>query len=214
VAGQEAGVRSGGSASRLFDVASAAALLALASPLLALTALVVRCTMGRPVLYRERRAGRRGEPFDLLKFRTMRPLAEGETIPDSDRDRITPVGRALRATSIDELPTLVNVLRGHMSIVGPRPLPVRYVERYTPGQARRLAVRPGMTGWAQVNGRNATSWDERFALDAWYVSNRSWWLDARILLMTVGTVFRRRGTSHADHATMPEFDPPSTRTHA
>jgi len=180
------------------------ALVAL-SPVLAIAALAIRVTMGSPVLFHEVRAGRGGEPFELLKFRTMRPLRDGETIPESDAQRITRVGRLLRASSVDELPSLVNVLRGEMGLVGPRPLPVRYVERFSPEQARRLEVAPGLTGWAQVNGRNSTSWAERFALDVWYVDHRSMRLDLHIIALTLRGVVTRAGISHEGHATMPEF---------
>ncbi len=199
---------------RAVDVLGAAALLVITWPLIALVACGVWISMGRPLLYRDIRAGRHGRPFVLLKFRTMRPPAPGETIPDADAVRMTRLGRVLRATSVDELPTLLNVVRGDMSLVGPRPLPVRYVERYREHQARRLEVRPGITGLAQVEGRNETTWTERLALDVWYVDHRSWRLDFRILLRTVAAVVRRRGISREDHPTMPEFDPPSARTHA
>lgn len=190
---------------RLVDVSAAALLFVLTSPVLAVVTLAVRVTMGSPVLFRDTRAGRRGRPFELLKFRTMRGLQAGETIPESDHARITRVGKILRSTSVDELPSLVNVLRGDMSLVGPRPLPVRYLTRYTPGQARRHDVRPGVTGWAQVNGRNAVGWDEKLEFDVWYVDHRSLGLDLRILGMTVAHLLRREGISHGDHATMPEF---------
>ena len=190
---------------RAFDALAAAVLLVVLSPLLLAALLVVWLTMGSPVLFRDTRAGRAGRPFDLLKIRTMRDLRAGETVPESDRARITRVGRALRSTSIDELVSLVNVLRGEMSLVGPRPLPVRYVARYTARQARRLEARPGVTGWAQVNGRNAVGWDERFELDVWYVDHRSLRLDLRILGLTVRQVFSRSDIGHGDHATMPEF---------
>jgi sugar transferase EpsL len=135
----------------------------------------------------------------------MRALRPGETIPESDHARITTVGRVLRSTSIDELPSLLNVLAGELSLVGPRPLPVRYLTRYTPEQARRLEVRPGITGWAQVNGRNELDWEERFELDVWYVDHRSFVLDARIVVKTIEKLVRREGIAHAGHATMPEF---------
>ena len=190
---------------RLLDVVVAAVALAVAAPVLAAAALAIRVKMGRPVLFRHTRAGRDGEPFELVKLRTMRPLRDGETAPDSDGARITPLGRFLRSTSIDELPSLVNVLRGDMAVVGPRPLPVRYVERYTDRQRRRLAVRPGITGWAQINGRNAIGWDARLELDAWYVDHRSLALDVRILAGTIPVVVRRSGISGAGHATMAQL---------
>ncbi len=190
---------------RLVDLALASLMLLVTSPILGVAALAVLVTMGRPVLYRDRRAGIGGRPFELLKFRTMRELRPGETIPESDAARITRVGSLLRATSIDELPSVLNVLRGDMALVGPRPLPVRYVERYTQEQARRLEVRPGITGWAQVNGRNDLGWDEKFALDVWYVDHRSLKLDFEILGATVKQMVRPAGIAHEGHATMPEF---------
>ncbi len=187
---------------RALDVAGAAVLLVATAPLLALLALVVRATMGAPVLYRDARAGFRGRPFTLLKFRTMRPPAPGAT---ADAARLTPVGRWLRATSFDELPQLWNVLRGDMSLVGPRPLPPAYLARYTREQARRHEVRPGLTGLAQVRGRNALSWEEKFRLDVAYVDRRSLALDVDILLRTLACVWTGRGVAAPGHATMPEF---------
>jgi len=184
---------------RVFDLALLALTAVLWVPLLLLLAGVVRLGMGRPVLFRQTRAGRLGRPFELLKFRTMKP-GEGR-----DQERLTPFGRRLRATSLDELPQLLNVLRGEMALVGPRPLPVRYLPRYTPEQARRHDVRPGLTGWAQVNGRNAVSWAERFRLDLWYIEHQSLWLDLRILGLTALKVLRREGITGADEATMGEF---------
>lgn len=192
-------------AMRGFDVIASAAALLVLSPLLAAIAIVVLVTMGAPILFRDERAGRGGAPFTLVKFRTMRALAPHERSPDHDDSRVTRLGRILRSTSLDELPTLWNVLRGDMAIVGPRPLPLRYVHRYSPHQRRRLDVRPGITGWSQVNGRNSLAWDERFDLDVWYVEHRSVRLDARILVRTVSTVIGRDGISHAGHPTMPEF---------
>jgi lipopolysaccharide/colanic/teichoic acid biosynthesis glycosyltransferase len=191
---------------RALDVVGSALLLLVLAPLIAVTTVVILARMGSPVLFRHERAGRRGRPFVLLKFRTMRPPGSPDTGPDGDHRRLTRLGRLLRATSIDELPSLVNVLRGEMSLVGPRPLPVRYLERYTAREARRHEVRPGLTGWAQVNGRNALAWDDRLDLDVWYVDHRSVGLDLRILARTVGTVLRHNGVNHANHATMPEFE--------
>lgn len=193
-------------ARRVTDLVLGSVMLVVTSPILGLASLAILVTMGRPVLYRDRRAGLDGRPFELLKFRTMRALRPGETIPESDAARITRVGSLLRSTSIDELPSVLNVLRGDMALVGPRPLPVRYVERYTPEQARRLEVRPGVTGWAQVNGRNDLGWDEKFALDVWYVDHRSLRLDLEILWSTVKQMVRPAGIAHEGHATMPEFD--------
>ena len=162
-------------------------------------ALMVWVGMGRPVIFRHERAGWQERPFTLLKFRTMR-LGEG-----SDIERLTPFGRWLRRCSLDELPQLVNVLRGEMALVGPRPLPVRYLPHYSPEQRRRHEVRPGITGWAQVRGRNAVSWGERLALDVWYVEQRSWWLDMRILALTVAAVFSGRGVMAGEGETMGDF---------
>jgi lipopolysaccharide/colanic/teichoic acid biosynthesis glycosyltransferase len=190
---------------RLLDATAAAAGLLLAAPLLLAVACAVRMTMGGPVLFRQQRPGLHGAPFNLLKFRTMRPLRPGEDAAATDALRLTGLGRRLRATSLDELPTLWNVLTGDMSLVGPRPLLMQYLPRYSPHQARRHEVKPGITGWAQINGRNALSWEEKFACDVWYVDHRSLWLDLKILLLTVWKVLRREGISHAGEATMPEF---------
>ena len=164
------------------------------------------------MLYRQQRAGKHGQPFELLKFRTMRDLRPGEDQYADDEARLTPLGRRLRAWSLDELPQLVNVLRGEMSLVGPRPLPTIYVDRYSPEQRRRLDVTPGITGWAQVNGRNAVGWDERLRLDVWYVDQASLWLDLRILARTVKQVLTGHGVSAEGHATMPEFRGSDLRT--
>jgi lipopolysaccharide/colanic/teichoic acid biosynthesis glycosyltransferase len=167
------------------DAVLAAAALVLAAPLLLIIATAIRLAMGRPILFRDRRAGFRSQPFDCLKFRTMTDARDdhGRRLPD-DR-RVTRWGQFLRATSLDELPQLVNILRGEMSLVGPRPLTLRYLDRYTPAQARRHDLRPGLTGWAQVNGRDRISWQRKFELDVWYVEHASFRLDAKILLMTV-----------------------------
>jgi len=190
---------------RVFDVVVSATALVVLAPVMGLIALAVWRTMGRPVLFRQARPGLHGKPFVMYKFRTMRDLrdAEGNLLPDEAR--LTPFGRWLRATSLDELPELVNVLRGEMSLVGPRPLLMEYLERYTPEQARRHEVKPGITGWAQIHGRNNLSWDERFKLDVWYVDNWSLWLDVKILWRTLWMVLRREGISAQGHATMPEF---------
>jgi lipopolysaccharide/colanic/teichoic acid biosynthesis glycosyltransferase len=172
---------------------------------LAAAAVAIRLRMGRPVLFRHIRAGRDGVPFELVKFRSMRPLGPGEVAPDDDGARITRLGRFLRTTSIDELPSLVNVLRGDMGLVGPRPLPVRYIDRYTPRERRRLEVRPGITGFAQINGRNTVGWEARLELDAWYVEHRSLALDLRIIAATVPIVVRRTGIAGSGHATMAEL---------
>lgn len=189
---------------RLFDIIGAVVLLVLLLPVLLIVAILVRVKLGSPVLFRQVRPGRGARPFTLVKFRTMAVPAPGApTAPDADR--LTPFGRKLRASSLDELPELWNVLRGEMSLVGPRPLLMAYLERYSPEQARRHEVRPGITGWAQVNGRNATTWEERLRLDVWYVDNRSLALDLRILLRTVALVFSREGISPPGEATMEEF---------
>lgn len=186
-------------AKRLFDLALVLPGLLLLAPVMLATALLVRLALGPGVLFRQERPGLHGKPFTILKFRTMR---QG---PGTDAERLTPFGRFLRSTSLDELPELLNVLAGHMSLVGPRPLLMQYLPRYSPEQARRHEVPPGITGWAQVNGRNALTWEERFALDVWYVENRSLWLDLRILGRTVWAVLCRRGVSAPGQATMSEF---------
>jgi lipopolysaccharide/colanic/teichoic acid biosynthesis glycosyltransferase len=190
---------------RLLDILVAGAALVLLSPLLVLVALAVRVAMGSPVFFRQLRPGLHGEPFELVKFRTMRRSASAEVAVAEDQQRLTRLGRFLRASSLDELPELWNVLKGEMSMVGPRPLLMQYLALYTLEQARRHEVRPGLTGWAQVNGRNALSWEEKFALDLWYVDNRSFLLDLRILLMTVWRVLRPSGIAAEGSATMPEF---------
>jgi len=190
---------------RLFDITtSAIALLLLALPLLALVVLVRR-KLGYPAFFRQVRPGLHGQPFEMLKLRTMTDARgpDGALLPDADR--LTPFGRFLRASSLDELPELWNVLKGDMSLVGPRPLLVEYLPLYSPEQARRHEVRPGITGWAQVNGRNALGWEEKFALDVWYVDHRSLWLDIKILWLTVKKVLVRDGISAAGEATMPRF---------
>ena len=185
---------------RVLDVVGAAVGLVVTAPLLALLALVLLVTQGRPIVFAHVRPGRHGVPFRLYKLRTMRHGS------GPDGDRITRVGRFLRSTSLDELPELVNVLKGDMSLVGPRPLLLSYLERYTPEQARRHEVRPGLTGLAQVAGRNELTWEERFAYDVWYVDHASVWLDLRILVRTVVKVLKREGISHPAHATMHEFE--------
>ncbi len=190
---------------RVFDVAlSAAALATLGVPMLGI-ACVVRVKLGTPVLFRQVRPGKDGEPFELVKFRTMTDARRPDGTLLSDAERLTSFGRFLRSSSLDELPELWNVLKGDMSLVGPRPLLVEYLPRYSREQARRHDVRPGITGWAQVNGRNALGWDEKFKLDVWYVDNRSLSLDLRILWMTVSKVLRREGISAEGEATMPRF---------
>ena len=190
---------------RVVDLVGAAAMLVPAAlPMLAI-AVVIYLRMGRPVFFRQQRPGYRGKPFRLVKFRTMREAFTPGGKPLPDAERLTPLGRLLRRTSLDELPQLLNVLAGDMSLIGPRPLLMQYLGRYTPEQARRHDVKPGLTGWAQVNGRNALSWEEKFTLDAWYVDHWSLRVDALIVLRTFWNVFRMGGTNHAGEATMPEF---------
>ncbi len=190
---------------RALDVTVAASGLVAVAPLLAGAACAVRVTMGAPVLFEQQRPGRHGRPFVIRKFRTMTYTcdAEGRLLPDEQR--LTAVGRLIRSTSLDELPQLWNVLKGDMSLVGPRPLLMRYLDRYTADQARRHDVLPGITGWAQVNGRNQLSWDEKFALDVWYAEHWTPLLDAKILARTALSVLRREGISSEGHETMPEF---------
>ncbi|MGO8828763.1 MAG: sugar transferase [Steroidobacteraceae bacterium] len=189
---------------RLFDFLVAATAILLLSPLFVLVALAVRLNMGPPVFFRQIRPGRGGRAFTLLKFRTMKALPDGAGTL-SDGERLTPLGRFLRHASLDELPELINVVRGEMSLVGPRPLLMEYLPLYNPEQARRHEVLPGITGWAQVNGRNAIGWEDKFKLDVWYVDHRSFLLDLRILWMTVAGVISARGVSQPGHATMERF---------
>ena len=175
-----------------------------------LVSVLVLAKMGRPVLFRQLRTGLKGQPFTLLKFRTMRnSCGNGDSLQvfleHPDEHRVTPFGRWLRATSLDELPELFNVLKGDMSLIGPRPLVMEYLGHYSPEHARRHDVKPGITGWAQVNGRNAISWDEKFRLDVWYVDNRTIWLDLKIVAMTLSQVLRRHGVIDESEATMPPF---------
>lgn len=190
---------------RVLDLGLALLALLLLAPLLLVIALLVRIFLGSPVLFRQTRPGLHGRPFTLLKFRTMLDTRDehGNLLPDEQR--VTRFGRFLRATSLDELPELWNVVKGEMSLVGPRPLLMEYLSLYTPRQAKRHEVRPGITGWAQVNGRNATSWEERFEHDVWYVEHHNLALDFKILVLTVAQVFHRRGISHPGHVTMPRF---------
>ena len=191
-------------AKRLMDLTIAVPALLASLPLQAAVALAIALRLGRPVLFRQIRPGRHGQPFEIVKFRTMLPPDPAGGRVD-DADRLTPLGRLLRSTSLDELPTLWNVVRGDMSLVGPRPLLMQYLDRYSAEQARRHDVPPGLTGLAQVAGRNALSWSERLRLDVEYVSSRSLLLDVRILVRTVGLVLRRTGISATGEATMPEF---------
>lgn len=192
-------------AKRTLDVVGAVAGLVSLAPVMAVTALAVRRYLGGPVIFRQRRPGLDARPFVMYKFRTMTDARDddGELLPSADR--LTALGRVLRSTSLDELPELWNVLKGEMSLVGPRPLMLHYLDRYTPEQLRRHDVKPGITGWAQVNGRNAQTWEDRFALDLWYVDNQSFWLDVRILLATIIQVVRRHGATPEDGEIMSEF---------
>lgn len=190
---------------RILDIVVAMILLIFIAPFLSGIALLTLILMGAPILFRQQRPGLHGKPFTLLKFRTMTDArdAQGNLLPDAER--LTPFGRFLRRTSLDELPTLFNVLKGEMSLVGPRPLLMDYLDRYTPEQARRHEVRPGVTGWAQVNGRNALTWEQKFEFDVWYVDNWSLWLDLKILLLTVWKVVRKEGINQPGQVTMQEF---------
>ena len=190
---------------RLFDLTGTVVGLILLSPFYLVVPVLVWTFLGRPILFRQQRAGYKGRVFTVYKFRTMtnRTGPDGNLLPDAER--LTPLGRFLRAASLDDLPQAWNILRGDMSAVGPRPLMAKYLERYSPEQMRRHDVLPGITGWAQVNGRNALDWDEKFRLDVWYVDHWSFWLDIKILWMTVGTVLKREGVSQPGHATVEEF---------
>lgn len=192
---------------RGIDVCGAALGLALLAPLFLLIALLVRLDSPGPVFFRQVRPGLHGRPFVIYKFRTMREACDESGNPLPDEQRLTRLGKWLRSTSLDELPELYNVLKGEMSLVGPRPLLMEYLGRYNREQARRHEAKPGLTGWAQVNGRNAITWEEKFRLDVWYVDNWSLWLDLKIILLTIWKVLRREGISAPDHATMPVFFP-------
>ena len=190
---------------RFFDFSASLAALLLLSPVLLLLALLVGVKLGSPVFFTQTRPGLHGQPFEMIKFRTMTNArsADGALLPDAER--LTRFGRFLRSTSLDELPELWNVLKGEMSLVGPRPLLMDYLPLYSPEQSRRHEVKPGITGWAQVNGRNAISWEEKFQLDVWYVDHQSFWLDLKILFLTVKRVFQRSGISAYGEMTMPRF---------
>jgi sugar transferase EpsL len=191
---------------RALDLVAALAALVVLSPLLAVVAVLVRMRLGSPVLFKQVRPGLHAKPFTMLKFRTMLDANDAHGNPLPDDQRLTSFGKLLRSTSLDELPELWNIACGHMSLVGPRPLLMRYLDRYTPEQARRHEVRPGLTGWAQVNGRNAITWEEKFDLDVWYVSNCSFILDFHIIVGTARKVLGRQDISGFDTATMPEFE--------
>jgi len=190
---------------RCIDITGAMVGLIIVFPLLMIIAIAVLVGMGRPIIFKQMRPGLNGKPFYMYKFRTMTNEKDDHGNLLSDEMRLTRLGRFLRSTSLDELPELFNVLKGDMSLVGPRPLLMQYLDRYTPEQARRHEVKPGITGWAQVNGRNAITWEEKFALDVWYVDNWSLWLDMKILAITVVKVFKREGISAEGEATMSEF---------
>ena len=190
---------------RALDFTISALALLFLSPLLVAIAALVRLRLGRPVLFKQMRPGLNGEPFTLFKFRTMSRVPVDPTDGSADRDRLFPFGATLRSTSLDELPGLWNVLRGEMSLVGPRPLLMHYLPLYSERQARRHEVKPGVTGWAQINGRNSTPWPERLEMDVWYVENRSFWLDLKILVRTIPIALRRSGVTQEGQATVQYF---------
>ncbi|ELI5410036.1 sugar transferase [Vibrio parahaemolyticus] len=190
---------------RLFDFCASLFGLVLLSPIIALVAWKIRKNLGSPVLFRQTRPGLHGKPFEMVKFRTMKDAVDAQGNPLPDSERMTPFGDKLRNSSLDELPELWNVLKGEMSLVGPRPLLMQYLPLYSQEQARRHEVRPGVTGWAQINGRNAISWEDKFKLDVWYVDNRNLWLDIKILFLTVKKVFVKEGISADGHVTIEPF---------
>jgi len=190
---------------RLFDIITSFVALVILSPIVALVAWKIKRNLGSPVFFKQLRPGLKGEPFEMIKFRTMKDAVDsnGNALPDAER--MTPFGNKLRSSSLDELPELWNVLKGEMSLVGPRPLLMQYLPLYSDEQRRRHEVRPGVTGWAQINGRNSLSWEEKFKLDVWYVDNRSFWLDVKILFLTVKKVFVKEGISADGHVTIEPF---------
>lgn len=190
---------------RLFDITASAAGLIILSPVFLILIYLIKKNLGSPVFFTQERPGLNGKPFKMIKFRSMRDAVDSDGNPLPDSERLTPFGKKLRATSLDELPELWNVLKGEMSLVGPRPLLMHYLPLYNDFQNRRHEMKPGVTGWAQVNGRNALSWDEKFAHDVWYIDNHSFWLDMKILLLTVKKVFIKEGISAEGEATMPYF---------
>lgn len=190
---------------RLFDFSLAAVAIILLMPFMILIGIMIRRKLGSPVLFRQIRPGLHGKPFEMIKFRTMRDAVDANGNPLPDSERMTPFGCFLRSTSLDELPELWNVLKGDMSLVGPRPLLMEYLPLYSPEQYRRHGVRPGVTGWAQINGRNALSWEDKFSLDVWYVDNRSFWLDLKVIFLTIKKVLVRDGISAEGEATMSKF---------
>ncbi|EGQ7962696.1 MULTISPECIES: sugar transferase [Vibrio] len=191
---------------RIFDFIFSLIGLILLSPIIMLVAWKIRKNLGSPVLFRQTRPGLHGKPFEMVKFRTMKDAVDAQGNPLPDSERMTPFGDKLRNSSLDELPELWNVLKGEMSLVGPRPLLMQYLPLYNKEQARRHEVRPGVTGWAQINGRNAISWEDKFKLDVWYVDNRNLWLDIKVLFLTVKKVFIKEGISAEGEATMPYFE--------
>jgi lipopolysaccharide/colanic/teichoic acid biosynthesis glycosyltransferase len=190
---------------RVLDLAVSALALVILSPVLGVIAALIWLRLGRPILFRQKRPGLRGEPFTLVKFRTMRPASMDPRDGAADQERLDPFGARLRSTSLDELPELWNVLKGDMSLVGPRPLLIHYLPLYSERQGRRHEVKPGVTGWAQINGRNATPWPERLEMDVWYVENRSLWLDLKILALTIPRALRRSGVTQEGQATVEYF---------
>jgi len=192
---------------RYFDIILTVPACIVLLPVCVIIAVSIRILIGPPILFSQNRPGLNNKPFKLYKFRTMTDARDADGNLRPDLDRLTRFGRCLRATSLDELPELFNVLKGDMSLVGPRPLLMQYLERYSPEQARRHDVNPGITGWAQVNGRNAITWEEKFKLDVWYVDNQSLWLDVKIIFMTICKIFKREGINQPGQATMEEFDP-------
>ncbi len=190
---------------RILDILLGIAGLLILSPVILVLVIIVWLTLGWPVIFTQARPGLRGKIFNLYKFRSMKNAFDMEGNPLPDEQRLTQLGKFMRASSLDELPEIINVLKGEMSWVGPRPLLVAYLDRYSPEQTRRHEVLPGITGWAQVNGRNALSWEEKFKLDVWYVDHQSFWLDIKILFMTVGKVFKREAINAPGSATAPEF---------
>ncbi|PIE47842.1 MAG: sugar transferase [Gammaproteobacteria bacterium] len=190
---------------RLFDIIVSLCLLIGLSPIIMLSALLVKSRLGSPIFFKQTRPGKNGKPFAMIKFRTMLDALDREGNPLPDGERLTPFGKKLRASSIDELPELWNVLKGEMSLVGPRPLLMEYLPLYNAEQKRRHKVKPGLTGWAQVNGRNAISWEDKFKLDLWYVDNQSFWLDIKILFLTVKKVLIKDGISGEGEVTMSKF---------
>ncbi|OMP66636.1 sugar transferase [Domibacillus epiphyticus] len=190
---------------RFFDIVCSLSGLIILSPVILVSAILIRFKLGSPIVFKQQRPGLHGKPFFVYKFRTMTDERDSSGAMLPDAVRLTKFGQLLRKLSLDELPQLFNVLKGDISVIGPRPLLMEYLDLYTPEQARRHEVRPGITGWAQVNGRNAISWEEKFKLDVWYVDNRSFWLDMKILFMTVQKVFRSEGISQTGHVTMEKF---------